>query len=349
MSQFAEPHVATPVDVEALARWMDAAGLAGQGERPVLRALGGGSQNELTWIERGGERMVMRRPPATAVADRMEGIRREHRLARALAGSEIPHPRYVAGCDDAAVLGTPFFLMEAIDGWSPAAGGRWEPPFDAEPALRHGLGLELARGAGLMARFDWKAAGLEGFGRPEDFHGRQVDRWLAFFARIRCRDLPGLDAAAAWLRAHPPRHWSPGLMHGDYQMANVLFGRGLPARLLAIIDWEMATIGDPLLDLGWLLVAWGPEAADMEHAGFLQAPGLPTREEMLAEYERVSGRSTEAIDYYVVLARWKLGIVLEQSYSRLLQGAGVNPRVEFFGRLVPELIRKAASLADAQA
>lgn len=345
MGEFTQPYAKPDFDQDAFARWMDAAGIAGQGERPVLRALGGGSQNELFLIERGGERMVMRKPPRTAVAERIEGIRREHRLARALAGSEVPHPRYVAGSDDPDVVGMPFYLMEAIDGWSPVAGGRWEAPFDTDFPARHGLGLELARGAATMAKFDWKAGGLEGFGRPENFHARQVDRWLAFHARIRCRELPGLDEAATWLRAHPPRHWQPGLMHGDYQMANVMFAHGLPAKLLAIIDWEMATIGDPLLDLGWVLVAWGPEAADMQHAGFMQAEGLPTRDEMCAHYERESGRSTEAIDYYVVLARWKLGIVLEQSYSRLLQGAGVNPRVEFFGKLVPELIRKAASLA----
>lgn len=344
MSQFTEPHVQS-VDVDALARFLDAAGLPGAGERPVLRALGGGSQNELTLVERGGARMVMRKPPATAVADRVEGMRREHRLARALAGSDVPHPRYLAGSDDPSILGMPFFLMEAIDGWSPVAGGRWESPYDVDLAARHGIDLELARGAASMARFDWRARGLEGFGRPENFHARQVDRWLAFHARICCRDLPGLDEAAAWLRGHAPRSFTPGLMHGDYQMANVMFAHGTPAKLLAIIDWEMATIGDPLLDLGWVLVAWGPEAADMQHAGFMQAPGLPSRDEMLDHYERCGGPSTDDIDYYVVLARWKLGIVLEQSYSRLLQGAGVNPRVEFFGKLVPELIRKAASLA----
>lgn len=345
MSRFDEPHRPAPLDVDALTAFLDEAGLPGRGERPVLHALGGGSQNELTRVERGGARFVMRKPPGAAVADRVEGIRREHRLAKALAGSDVPHARYVAGTDDASVLGMPFFLMEAIDGWSPVAGGGFEPPYDDDVAARHGLGLELARGAAAMARFDWRGRGLSDFGRPEGFHERQVDRWLGFHARIRCRELPGLEEAAEWLRRHRPAQWTPGLMHGDYQLANVLFAHGLPARLLAIIDWEMATIGDPLLDLGWLMVAWGPEAADMEHAGFMQPAGLPTREEMLAEYERAGGPSTAAIDYYVVLARWKLGIVLEQSYSRLLQGAGVNPRVEFFGRLVPELIRKAASLA----
>ena len=333
------------IDLEALARWMDAARLPGEGERPVLVSLGGGTQNELTRIERGGARMVMRRPPLSAVPERVEGIRREHRLAKALLGSDVPHARYLAGTDDAGVLGQPFYVMEAIDGWSPMGGEGWAPPYDGDPAARRGIGLEMARGGALMAKLDWKARGLEGFGRPDNFHARQVDRWLAFHARIRCRDLPGLDEAAAWLRSHTPRHWTPGLMHGDYQMANVLFRHGAPAELLAILDWEMATIGDPLLDLGWVLIAWGPEAADMQHAKFSFAEGMPTREEMLDHYEQCGGRSTAAIDYYVVLARFKLGIVLEQSYSRLLQGAGVNPQVEMFGRLVPELIRKAASLA----
>ena len=157
----------------------------------------------------------------------------------------------------------------------------------------------------------------------------------------------GLDEAAAWLRTHQPKHWTPGIMHGDYQFANVMYRHGAPAELAAMIDWEMTTIGDPLLDLGWILVAWGPEADDMEQGRYLDLTGMPTIEEMCAHYEKHSGRSTEDITYYIVLARWKLGIVLEQSYSRFLAGADVNPKVEVFGPLVLELIRKSASLAAA--
>jgi aminoglycoside phosphotransferase (APT) family kinase protein len=331
--------------IEAFARWMDANGVPGRGELPRLTALGGGSQNELSLVERGGRKMVMRRPPANAVADRIDGIRREHRLVRALKGADVPHAQYVAGSDDADLLGTPFYLMEAIDGWCPSDVDGWPAPFDRDLDARRGLALELARGAALLSKVDWKARGLEGFGRPEQFHERQVDRWLAFHARIRCRELPGLDEAAAWLRAHKPRSYVPGIMHGDYQFANVMYRHGAPARLAAIIDWEMTTIGDPLLDLGWVLVAWGPEADDMEHGRYKDMAGMPPREEMLAHYEKHSGRPTDDIDYYVVLARFKLGIVLEQSYSRFRSGIALNPKVEAFGPLVAELIRKAASLA----
>jgi aminoglycoside phosphotransferase (APT) family kinase protein len=337
--------VQSTIDVEAFARWMDANSVPGNGDLPTLTSLSGGSQNELTLIERGGQKMVMRRPPAGAVEDRLDGIRREHRLVKALKGADVPHAQFVAGTDDVDLLGTPFYLMEVVDGWSPADLQGWAPPFDEDLEARRGLGFELARGAALLSRVDWKARGLEGFGRPDNFHERQVDRWLAFLARIKCRELPGLDAAAAWLRSHQPKHFEPGIMHGDYQFANVMYRHGAPAELAAIIDWEMTTIGDPLLDLGWVLVAWGPEADDMEQARYLDLTGQPTRDEMLEHYEKISGRSTEDIDYYVVLARFKLGIVLEQSYSRLLSGASVDPKVESFGPLVPELIRKAASLA----
>jgi aminoglycoside phosphotransferase (APT) family kinase protein len=334
---------APTIDLEAFARWMDANGVPGQGELPDLGALSGGSQNELTLITRGGRKMVMRKPPHGAVEDRLDGIRREHRLVKALKGSDVPHAEYVAGSDDTDLLGMPFYIMDIVDGWSPADLGEWAEPFKSDASLRPGLAYELVRGAALLGNVDWKARGLEGFGRPDNFHERQVERWLAFLERIKCRELPGLDEAAAWLRTHQPKQWSPGIMHGDYQFANVMYRHGAPAELAAIIDWEMTTIGDPLLDLGWILVHWGPEADDMDR--YMDLSGMPTLEEMCAYYEQVSGRSTEDIVYYIVLARWKLGIVLEQSYSRLLAGASVNPKVEMFGPLVTNLIRKAASLA----
>jgi len=337
------PDAAPRIDIESFARWMDENEVPGVGELPTLTELGGGSQNELTLIERGGQKMVMRRPPATAVADRLDGIRREHRLVKALKGADVPHAQYVAGSDAPDLLGMPFYLMEAVDGWSPADLGGWAEPFASDPETRPGLAFELVRGAALLSKVDWKARGLEGFGRPEKFHDRQVDRWLAFLERIKCRELPGLDEAAAWLRDHRPRHWTPGVMHGDYQFANVMYRHGAPAELAAVIDWEMTTIGDPLLDLGWVLISWPPEGDDMNH--YVDLEGMPSREEMLEHYEKISGRSTEDIDYYVILARFKLGIVLEQGYSRFLAGAGVNPKVEQFGPIVVELIRKAASLA----
>ena len=187
----------------------------------------------------------------------------------------------------------------------------------------------------LLSKVDWQSRGLEGFGRPDNFHERQVDRWLAFLERIKCRELPGLDIAAEWLRNHRPRHWSPGIMHGDYQFANVMFSHGAPAELAAIIDWEMTTVGDPLLDLGWVMMSWPTADGDIDGnsvSSSLSMDGMPSRDEMLDHYETISGRSTSDIDYYIILARFKLGIVLEQGYKPFPcrrgsepEGRGVRP------------------------
>jgi aminoglycoside phosphotransferase (APT) family kinase protein len=336
------------VDAAALGRWMDREGLPGAGTAPALSRLSGGSQNELFVVERDGIRAVLRIPPAAAGAARHDGLRRELRLLRALKGMDVPHAELVAGTDDADVLGAPFYLMQPVDGWSPMGtenAGKWPEPYESDKSLRAALAFELVRGAALLARVDWQARGLTGFGRPDNFHQRQVDRWLAFLADYKFRDLPGLDEASGWLRTHGPRHWSPGIMHGDYQFANVMFGHEVPARLAAVIDWEMTTIGDPLLDLGWVLIAWPPEGDDMVRARYLSLDGMPSRDDLLQHYETISGRSTEDIDYYVVLARWKLGIVLEMSYAKFAAGVAVDPKAGKFGDLVLELERKAAELS----
>ncbi|WP_374215912.1 phosphotransferase family protein [Frankia sp. AiPs1] len=332
----------TALDAVRLARWLDAEQVPGAGELPVIDRLTGGSQNELYSLIRGGERTVLRMPPAAASESRVDGLRRELRLLRALRGTDVPHAELVAGDPTGEVLGMPFYVMRAIDGWSPTA--TWPAPFDTEPAARRELAFELVDGIAKLSRVDWRDRGLAGFGRPENFHDRQVDRWLSFLGAYRFRDLPGLDEAAAWLRANRPASFEPGIMHGDYQFANVMFRHGTPARLAAIIDWEMTTIGDPLLDLGWALLGWDGEEPRTE-GFYLDVSGMPRRTELLAHYERVSGRSTADIDYYLVLANWKLGVVLEKSYAAFAAGATVDPKVETFGPLVLQLLATAADLA----
>ena len=186
---------------------------------------------------------------------------------------------------------------------------------------------------------------MDGFGRPDGFHERQVDRWLAFLDSYKVRDLPGLDEAAGWLRANRPAHYKPGIMHGDYQFANVMFAHGEPARLAAIVDWEMTTVGDPLLDLAWCLLGYDGENP-REDGFYLDMLGMPTRSELLERYEKVSGLSTENIDYYLVLANWKLGIVLEKTYAAGVRSGKVDPKIQgAFGAMVPQLIATAAEMA----
>src|SRR3984885_15354206 len=333
---------APALDAAALGRWMDAEKLPGDGT-PALTRLSGGSQNELFIVERDGIRAVLRTPPPTTREARVAAPRRESRLLRALKGADVPHAEFVAGAEDAGVLGAPFYLMQPVDGWAPMGHGTWPEPFESDLEQRRGLACERVRGAALLSKVDWEKRGLTGFGRPENFHERQVDRWLSFLSKYKFRDLPGLDEASEWLRNHRPHHWEPGIMHGDYQFANVMYAHGAPARLAAVLDWEMTTIGDPLLDLGWVLISWPPEGEDMTR--YVNLDGMPARDELLNHYETISGRSTEDIDYYVVLARWKLGIVLEMSYAKLQRGGVVDPKVAAFGPLVLELIRKAAELS----
>ena len=233
----------TQLDEGVLGRWLDANDAPGSGEKPLLQQLKGGSQNTLYLIQRSSERMVLRMPGARADAARIDGLLREIRLVRALSGTDVPHAELIAADDTGTVLGLPFYVMRAIDGWSPMDGG-WQAPFDTDLQARRELAFQLVEGAAKLGRVDWRGQGLDGFGRPDGFHERQVDRWLSFLESYQVRELPGLDEAADWLRRNRPTYYQPGIMHGDYQFANVMFDHGGPARLAAIVDWEMTTVGD---------------------------------------------------------------------------------------------------------
>ena len=300
------------IDAERLGDWMDGVALAGKGEPVRLRLVSGGTQNEIYEVRRGDLHCALRIPPAAAPASRDAGIFREWRIIEALGGADVPHTEAVAVCADTAVLGRTFYLMGFVDGWSPMDQRRWPAPFDADPAARAGLAYQLAEGIALLSKVDWRAKGLHDLGRPDGFHERQVDRWSAFLDRIKGRELPGFDTAAGWLRAHRPLDFVPGLMHGDYQFANVMYRHGAPARLAAIVDWEMGTVGDPKLDLAWMVQSWPEDTTAPEAAGasYVDLTGMPSRSALLAHYAEVSGRQVDDIDYYLVLAKWKLAVVL---------------------------------------
>jgi aminoglycoside phosphotransferase (APT) family kinase protein len=339
---------AADLDLTALAAWMDRVGF-GDARAPVTATmLSGGMQNVVYAVERGDARAALRIPPPQAPAPRDEGIVREWRIIEGLEGTDVPHTEAIALCEDASVLGRPFYLMGLVEGWSPmngaGEGGRnaWPEPFAGDVTLRAGLAHELIDGLALLSKVDWHTPALEGLGRPEGFHDRQVDRWLRFLERFKGRDLPGLDEAAAWLRAHKPLDFIPGIMHGDYQFANVMFAHGGPARLAAIIDWEMGTIGDPKLDLAWVVSRWPEDTASQAARDYyVDLTGMPGASELVQRYGEVSGRQVDDIDYYVVLARWKLAIMLEQGFQR----AAGNPKMAALGAWVLDLFHEAAELA----
>ncbi|HVU72850.1 MAG TPA: phosphotransferase family protein [Mycobacteriales bacterium] len=334
------------IDVAKLGAWLDTVGLPGSGT-PTARYISGGSQNEIYLVERGDFRAVLRIPPPGAPASRDDGITREWRIIAALDGTDVPHTEAIALCDDKSVLGRTFYLMGFVDGWSPMGletvdgERRWPEPFHSDISLRAGLGIQLIDGIARLSKVDWQAKGLQDLGRPDGFHERQVDRWTAFLERIKGRDLPGFAETAAWLRAHRPIDFIPGLMHGDYQFANVMYEHGAPARLAALVDWEMGTVGDPKLDLAWVVNSW-PEHPDATSGGYVNMEGQPSRSQMLQEYATRSGRQVDDIDYYVILAKWKLAVVLEQGFQR----AGDDIKLQAFGPIVLEMMEQAADLAE---
>jgi aminoglycoside phosphotransferase (APT) family kinase protein len=325
---------------------MDEAGLPDPGAPITATVIAGGSQNEIFEIRRGDFHAALRKPPAAAPAGRNEGILREWRIIEALNGTDVPHTEAYAVCTDPDVLGGTFYLMGFVDGWSPMAlRGQWPEPFHSDASARRGLSFQLVEGVARMAQVDWQGRGLSDLGRPEGFHDRQVDRWLAFYDRVKTRELPGMDVATHWLRTHRPLDFVPGIMHGDYQFANVMYRHGAPAKLAAIIDWEMGTIGDPKLDLGWVVQSWPDHPGEQVDITYVDTRDMPTREELVAHFVAESGRQCDDIDYYVVLARWKLGVVLEQGYKRFLDGLG-DEKLASFGPTVAELMRRAANYAE---
>ena len=342
--EFAVGDEPTIADVDKLTAWLDTQGL-GVGAPLEHRYISGGSQNEIYELRRGDLHGAMRIPPTSAPASRDDGIVREWRIIEALTGTNVPHTEAIAVCTDQSVLGRTFYIMGFVDGWSPMSTRRqWPAPFDTDLEERRGLAFQLVEGIALLGNVDWQAKGLADLGRPEGFHERQVDRWTAFLERIKGRELPGFDEAAAWLRAHRPIDYIPGLMHGDYQFANVMFENGAPARLAAIVDWEMGTVGDPKLDLGWVVQSWPDDTtADEDRTGgYVDMTGMPSRDEVLAHYAKTSGRQVDDIDYYCVLAKWKLAVVLEQGFQR----AGGDEKLQAFGAVVLDLMQAAADLAE---
>jgi len=337
----------TPIEAERLGQWMDSLNLFGSGQRIESRFISGGSQNEIFEIRRGDCCCVLRRPPDPAPAGRSEGIVREWHIIEALEGTNVPHTPAIALCTDRDVLGCNFYLMGLVDGWSPMAG--WPAPYDADTEARRGLAFELVDGIARLSKVDWQAKGLSDLGRPDGFHDRQVARWTAFYNRVKTREVPGLDVATHWLDRHRPIDFIPGIMHGDYQFANVMYRHGTPAKLAAIIDWEMGTIGDPKLDLAWVLQQWPDDTGQVVDMGYGDIWGMPSRLELLEYYAAASGRQVDDLDYYIILARWKLAIVLEQGYARSLSEPGLSDKFGTFGSLVLDLMASAANLAESTA
>lgn len=332
------------LDIDALDAWIGDRLPAG-GVRFTAVRIGAetGIANALYLIERAGHRWVLRRPPDVKNDPSASSMVREWRILTALEGTPVPHPRPVVLCEDPSVLGVPFLLMEAVKGFTP--GFELPEPFGSESALRCDLAMAYVDGCAELAAVDWQARGLEGLGKPQGFLERQVPRWVAQLDRYRTRDLPEFDFLCGWLSANTPTMSPAGIIHGDYSPFNVMVAPEPPARLVAIVDWDTGTIGDPLLDLGHLLARWtepGERPLLRVQAGGVD--GYPTRAAMAARYAQRTGRDLTALTYYEVLALFKLAVILEGRHAREV-AAGVAATKTSMATIVPDLLRGAAEFA----
>jgi aminoglycoside phosphotransferase (APT) family kinase protein len=288
--------------------------------------------------------LVLRRPPRGPLPPSAHDVVREARLLRALEPTPVRVPRVLAVCEDPSVIGAPFYVMEKIEG--EVLTSSLPAPLD-NPGERARIADELIDTLVELHAVDWKAVGLEGFGKPTGYLERQVRRFTGLWEHNRTRELPAVEQVAAWLTANRPESPPSTIVHGDYRLGNTMYESEAPARLIAVLDWEMATIGDPLADLGYLMIHWFE--ADDDLGGFnlqsvTQLPGFPTRHELIAHYEERSGRSMRALDWYVAMALFKAVVFMEGNYKRAVEGSTDDPYLKSFGEGVVQLSERALAV-----
>lgn len=341
-------------DIERLTAWLDAH-IPELGDGPLqIEQLHGGTSNVILTLDRGGQTMVLRRPPAVPPPGSETSVLREARVLTALNGTPAPHPHCFAACADPQVIGAPFYVMERVEGWAGELRDekiRHSAPFDRAPS-EYGVAYAMVDGLVALANVDYRAVGLEDFGKPEGFLERQVGRWegqLKSYGRLygyAGREIPGFDYVRDWLRANIPDDFRAGVIHGDVGTPNALFAFDRPARLTALIDWELSTIGDPLIDLAWFTNKLRDEDRpdEVDPSALYNIANFPTRQELARYYAAGTGRDLSSFGYYCVLALYKAGCILEYKVAQGAAGILSAETGRFFDRLVLTNFAKAYEL-----
>lgn len=312
--------LANPV---TLAAWMDGQGL-GHGPIEEAAPLTGGTQNLLLRFRRSNRWYVLRRPPLHPGSNGNEAMRREARVLAAIAASDVPHARLIAACADESVLGAAFYLMEPVDGFAPIGD---LPAVAAAPDYQHGIGLAMVDAIAALSKVDVGAMGLSDLGKLDGYLERQVPRWKAALEKYTAYEgwpgpdsLPHVVRIGEWLEGHRPASFSAGLVHGDFHLGNVMF-KPDRCELAAVVDWELTTIGDPLIDLGWLIATWPtPQGDGLPRLRSRPWTFFATAPELIQRYAERSGRDLSDLQWYVVLSCYKLAIILEGTHARACAG-----------------------------
>ncbi|HEX8714556.1 MAG TPA: phosphotransferase family protein [Solirubrobacteraceae bacterium] len=335
--------------LDALGEFLDRHGLGDGGIE--ASPIGEGHSNVTYLIRRGDAEMVLRRPPRPPLPPSAHDVLREARLLRALADTPARVPDVLAVCDEVSVIGSPFYVMELIEGDVIVTE---IPPAIDTPAERRRISEELIDALVEIHAVDWRAVGLEGFGKPTGYLERQLRRFGGLWELNKTREIAAVERVGAWLAENMPESGPATIVHGDFRLGNTIFAPGAPARLRGVLDWEMATIGDPLADVGYLCMMWtergDPEKGLREALGVVtRREGFPTREELIALYEQRSGRSMRDLRWYTALAVWKSVVFMEGNYKRAVAGQTDDPYLKAFGDGVIELAEQAELIAHGDA
>lgn len=325
---------------ETVERFLDDNGI---GSGPMMsERIGEGHSNVTYRVTRGDTSVVLRRPPRPPLPPSAHDVLREARVLRGLDGTDVPVPRVLATCESESLLGVPFYVMEYLDGVTLTVD---TPPSLAKPACRADLARATVEALAALHAVDYDRRGLGGLGKPEGYLSRQLRRFSSLWEAGRTREFPELDDVTRWLEANMPESGAATIVHGDFRIGNLIFAFAPPARVLGVVDWEMATLGDPLADVGYMCAMYSetgqPANVMTELQPVTREPGFPSARELAALYETLTARSVSGLRWYRVLAIWKSAIFLEQSYRRFLSGNEHDPWFAEMGDGVPELVAHA--------
>jgi aminoglycoside phosphotransferase (APT) family kinase protein len=308
--------------------------------------IGEGHSNVTYLIKRGDERFVLRRPPRPPVPPSANDVLRESRILRALQGTDVPTADVLAVCDDESVIGSPFYLMPFLEGHVIAT----EIPSQLDTPEEHRrMSMQLVDTLAQIHAVDWAHHGLDTLAKHTGYLERQVSRFLGLWEYSKTRELPVVQEVGEWLQTNLPETPQTTIVHGDYRLGNTMFATDAPAELIAVFDWEMATLGDPLADRGYMTATWsrpdGGFGTTFDVSTVTHGEGFPEREELVERYAEVSGRDVGELKWYQALAIWKATVFMEGNYKRAMLGNSDDEYLGLFDRGVPMLAEKAREIA----
>ncbi|HEX4882494.1 MAG TPA: phosphotransferase family protein [Casimicrobiaceae bacterium] len=345
MTDATAPAAAPDLDARALGAWV-AEHVPGLQGTPRLARIRGGQSNPTYFVSFADAELVLRKQPPGPLLPSAHAIDREYRVMSALAKTSVPVPRMVGYCDDAAVLGTPFYLMERVPGRVFAA----HALPGLAPAERSAMYASMAETLAVLHEVDPAAVGLADFGKPGNYFARQVVRWTRQWQQSRTRDNPWLDELIAWLPAHIPPGDDVAICHGDFRIGNLMFAPSAP-RVVAVLDWELATLGHPLADVAFNAMAW--RTLPQEYGGLLGLPlealGIPSEDAYLARYYALSGRLEHAQPFHFAFALFRFAVIFEGIAARAAAGNAAADDATEAGKLGPAFARRAVEIVEGRA